>query len=347
VAAPYCVLAIDGGGIRGIIPATVLAGLERLVAPRAVADVFDLIVGTSTGGILALALTVPDEGRPRHPAERLLELYVSEAETIFPGGGPQTLTQRIFGTRDLGAWFHDPLELLLRRSSERKATGGARYPLSGLEDVLDRYIGNTRLTDAVADVVVTSYDMAYHEPVMFSSRERPGFVTDVSMRVAARATSAGPTFFAPQVIPTGDRHRVLVDGGVYVNNPSVLGYLMGGQTARAAGTKLALVSLGTGTRPPQAPSTPEELRMSDSPATARALMEAVARGSGAMGDALLRGLADGDAFRYWRLQTDVGTCSFAMDDSTSENVACLGARARELVRERQAELEAIAAAVAG
>ena len=74
-------------------------------------------------------------------------------------------------------------------------------------------------------------------------------------------------------------------------------------------------------------------------------MSAVATGGGRMGDALLAGLADGDAFRYWRVQTTVGTCSFTMDDSTPENVACLGARARELVTEQAAELEAIAAAI--
>jgi hypothetical protein len=123
VVSSYCVLAIDGGGIRGIIPATVLSEIERRFAPRAVADLFDLIVGTSTGGILALGLTVPDGGRPRHAAEQLLELYVSEARTIFPGGGPQSLTQRVFGTRDRTAWFRDPIELLMRRSSEREETG--------------------------------------------------------------------------------------------------------------------------------------------------------------------------------------------------------------------------------
>ena len=80
MAAPLRVLTIDGGGIRGIIPAAVLTDLERRVAPRAIADVFDLIVGTSTGGILALGLTVSENGRPKHSAERLLELYVSEAE---------------------------------------------------------------------------------------------------------------------------------------------------------------------------------------------------------------------------------------------------------------------------
>jgi uncharacterized protein len=343
VAAPFRVLAIDGGGIRGIIPATILAELERRVAPRALADVFDLIVGTSTGGILALGLAVPDGERPRHTAERLLG--VSEAETIFPGGGPQTLTQRVFGTRDPGAWFRDPIEVLLRRSSRQEASGGARYPLAGLEQVLARYLGDAPLADGVADVVVTSYDMAHHEPILFSSRERAGFVTDVSMLVAARATSAGPTFFEPQVILSEGRQRVLVDGGVYVNNPSILGYLLASQAADAADAPLVVVSLGTGTRPPEEPSTPDELRTGDP--LARALLEAVARGSGAMGDALLRGLADGERFRYWRMQTDVGTCSFVMDDSRPENVSCLSARARELASERSADLDEIAAAVGG
>jgi predicted acylesterase/phospholipase RssA len=347
VVAPFRVLAIDGGGIRGIVPATILAELERRLAPRAIADVFDLIVGTSTGGILALGLTVPVAGRPKHTAEQLLGLYVSEAEVIFPGGGPQTLTQHVFGTRDPGAWFRDPVELLVRRSSEREETSGARYPLAGLEDVLARYLGDGPLADAVADVVVTSYDVAFHEPVLFSSRDRPGFVTDVSMRLAARATSAGPTYFEPQELTSGDRRRVLVDGGVYVNNPSILGYLLGGRAATSGATGLLLVSLGTGTRPPRTPSTPEELRMGDASVLAGTLLEAVASGSGAMGDALLRGLADGDQFHYWRIQTDVGACSFAMDDSSPENVACLSACARELALERRDDLDAIAAAVAG
>jgi len=346
VAVPFRVLAIDGGGIRGIIPAAVLADLERSLAPKATADVFDLIVGTSTGGILALGLTVPEDGRPRHSAARLLELYETEAQTIFPGGGPADLGERLFGTRD--PWklaLRDPVDLLMRKSKREKAAGGAKYFVTGLEDVLFRYLGDVPLASALADVVVTSYDMAYGDPVLFSSRPRAGFVTDVQMTVAARATSAGPTFFKPQALTDGDRKRVLVDGGVYVNNPSVLGYLVGGQAATAEGRPLLLVSLGTGTRPPRAPLTP--VQMDDSFSTAQALMSAVASGGGAMGDALLSGLADGDAFRYWRVQTTVGTCSFAMDDSSPENVACLGARARQLVTEEAAQLEDIASAVGG
>jgi patatin-like phospholipase/acyl hydrolase len=345
VAVPFRVLAIDGGGIRGIIPAAVLADLERRLAPNAIADVFDLIVGTSTGGILALGLTVPEGGRPRHSAARLLELYETEAETIFPGGGPASFGERLFGTRD--PWklaLRDPLDLLMRKSAREKAAGGAKYFVAGLEDVLFRYLGDVPLASALADVVVTSYDMAFGEPVLFSSRPRPEFVTDVPMSVAARATSAGPTFFKPQPLTDGDRERMLVDGGVYVNNPSVLGYLLGGRAARTEERPLLLVSLGTGTRPPRGPLTP--VQMNDSFSTAQALMSAVATGGGAMGDALLSGLADGEAFRYWRVQTTVGACSFTMDDSTPENVACLGARARELVAEDAERLEAIASAIA-
>lgn len=213
--------------------------------------------------------------------------------------------------------------------------------------MLDRYVGDAPLADAVADVVVTSYDMAYHEPVMFSSRERTGFVSDVPMRVAARATSAGPTYFDPQELASGERRRVLVDGGVYVNNPSILGYLLGGQAAGTDGTALVLLSLGTGTRPPREPSTPDDLRSGEPSVLAQALLEAVATGSGAMGNALLDGLADGDRFAYWRIQTDVGTCSFKMDDSRPENIACLSARARALADERDAELAEIAATIVG
>src|SRR5712692_7803866 len=84
-ARPLRVLALDGGGIRGVIPATVLAEIERRCGKR-VGEVFDLIAGTSTGGILALGLTTPDPadpGRPRYRAEDLVALYAEKGPVIF------------------------------------------------------------------------------------------------------------------------------------------------------------------------------------------------------------------------------------------------------------------------
>jgi predicted acylesterase/phospholipase RssA len=323
VATPFRVLAIDGGGIRGIIPATVLVELERHLAPRSLASVFDLIVGTSTGGIIALALTVPEANRPRHSAERLLELYLNDGETIFPGGGRATV----------------PRPSMLRE--------GTRYLASELEEVLDRYLGDALLTDALTGVVVTSYDLAYGEPVMLSNRTEFGDVTDVTMVVAARATSAAPLFFRPEIVLDGERERTLVDGGLYVNNPAVLGYLLGGQVAVRKGLPLVLVSLGTGTRPPRtAVPLSERAQMRDASSVARTILEAVSTGSGKLAQQLLARLADGDRFRYWRLQTTIGSCNFTMDDSSPENVACLYERALELVSEKDEELSTIAEALA-
>ena len=77
------VLSIDGGGIRGLIPALVLAEIERRTGRR-IAELFDLIAGTSTGGILASALTRRGaDDRARYSAEELVELYVTEGPKIF------------------------------------------------------------------------------------------------------------------------------------------------------------------------------------------------------------------------------------------------------------------------
>jgi len=82
------VLAIDGGGIRGIIPALVLARIEELTGKPA-SELFDLIAGTSTGGIIALGVNVPAAGgagataRPRWSARELADMYVSEGPRIF------------------------------------------------------------------------------------------------------------------------------------------------------------------------------------------------------------------------------------------------------------------------
>jgi hypothetical protein len=82
--------------------------------------------------------------------------------------------------------------------------------------------------------------------------------------------------------------------------------------------------------------------MRDVSNTARTVLEAVASGGGRLAHLLPARLADGDRLRYWRLQTTVGSCSFAMDDSTPGNVACLYERARELVSKRDEELADIA-----
>src|SRR5215212_7541338 len=128
------VLCIDGGGIRGLIPALVLAEVERRTG-RPTADLFDLIAGTSTGGILACGLTRPGpDGKPLHSAEELAELFRTEGPRIFD----RSLRKRITSVDGLV---------------------DERYDDRGLNAALTRYLGDARLRDALTDVLLTAYDI--------------------------------------------------------------------------------------------------------------------------------------------------------------------------------------------
>lgn len=338
MASSYRVLSIDGGGIRGVLPASVPARLEELCGGQPVAQLFDLIVGTSTGGILALGLTVPgpDGTTPAHKAVELLGLYGTEAEAIFPGGGPPDIKQRIFGPP--GGLMASAQRVGSIFGGQDRYAGNARYFVRGLEEVLDHYVGATPLTSALADVIVTSYDIANDEPILFSSRPRSACISDVEMRVVARATSAGPTYFEPQPLVTGQTQRALVDGGVYVNNPAMLAYVYARKAA--VDRPIALVSLGTGLRNPATPRSLEQAKTQNWIATVRTVMDAAMTGGGKVADETLEVLLT-DPDRYWRIQTTVGPCSFAMDDSSPQNVECLRSRAGELVGANETTLAEI------
>jgi patatin-like phospholipase/acyl hydrolase len=178
------VLAVDGGGIRGLIPALVLAEIERRTG-RAIHELVDLVVGTSTGAILACALTRPDP----LPAARIAELYVEEGPRIFDRS-------------------------LLKRITSVEGYLDERYDDDGLRAVLDRWLGDTRLADADPAVLITVYDLERRRAVLLRRED------DVSMVDAAHASSAAPTYFEP--VRVGD--ATLVDGGVYAINPAALGY---------------------------------------------------------------------------------------------------------------------------
>jgi len=115
-------LAMDGGGIRGIIPAMMLAELERR-AQQPVGALFDLLAGTSTGGILALGLTVPGEpGKPKDRAADLLGLYAHEGRTLCA----RSVWHRV---RSVGGVAEE------------------KYPSEGIEATLARSVGEARMAD--------------------------------------------------------------------------------------------------------------------------------------------------------------------------------------------------------
>lgn len=217
------VLSIDGGGIRGIIPAMLLAEIEeRTQTP--IARLFDLIAGTSTGGILALGLTVRGEnGAPKYRAQELVELYEREGRNIF----------------NRSTWHR------------LRACGNAveeKYSADGIRSVLERKFGNARLKDALADLLVPSYEIERRMPFFFRSRmAREKTEYDYEIRDVALATSAAPTYFEPHRIVVNQDpldYYALIDGGVFANNPAMCAYAEAkAQDPRA---DVLLVSFGTG-----------------------------------------------------------------------------------------------------
>jgi patatin-like phospholipase/acyl hydrolase len=154
------VLAIDGGGIRGLIPALVLAEIERRTG-RLAGELVDLVAGTSTGAIIACGVTKPDP----LPAERIAEIYVEDGPRIFHRS-------------------------LLKRITSVDGLIDERYDDSGLVASLERHLGPARLPDARPPLLLTAYDIERRQAV-FLRRE------DVTMAAAARASCAAPTYFEP------------------------------------------------------------------------------------------------------------------------------------------------------
>ena len=221
------VLSIDGGGIRGIIPAMVLMHLEAL-AGRKTAEIFDVIAGSSTGGIMAMLLAVrgPD-GKPRYSAADVLTLYTVHGKDLF-SSPPEWAAE----------WA--------------KGQTIPKYPAESVTRVLETFFGDATLADAVTDVFVTAYDIERRVPQFFSRPRRdvpPSWNLHLNfyMRDVGQATSAFPGLLPPAGIRSVDGGRVfrLIDGGIVGANPIAL-MLASDAVASSKADELVMVSLGTG-----------------------------------------------------------------------------------------------------
>jgi predicted acylesterase/phospholipase RssA len=305
------VLSIDGGGIRGIIPTLVLAELERRTA-QPTAQAFDLIVGTSTGGILALGLTRPAAdggGKPAHTARDLTQLYEREGTTIF---SPRFKTLR-------GLWgFFRP-----------------KYSSRGLEAVLTKYFDDALLSEALTLVEIPAYDIEERKHFFFRSA-----VHTFRMRDVARAATAAPAYFSPVTLPIEPRFNAkgyvaLIDGGVFANNPAPYA-LASAALVRPGSQDVLMVSLGSGAMPRAMPY--EQAWSWGLLGWASPLVSMIFSDHG-VEDAFHHVLPPG---RYVRFQTGPGGFRRDLDDASPENVQALKQAAEQLIQERAEELTRVA-----
>ncbi len=216
------VLAIDGGGIRGIIPATILSEIQRRLNLD-LYQVFDLIAGTSTGGIIALGIGTKCKNNGPYSPSELVDLYVQSGPEIF---------KKNFLTRGR--------QIVL-----------PKYSPDGLQAALVEFFHDTEFRTALTPLLISSYDLQGQLPFFFKSHRIAGDPTfNWKLTEIARATSAAPTFFPPVHLKRGNNDFALVDGGVFVNNPSMAAYAEA-RSLYPDATQIIVVSVGTGDRQDQ------------------------------------------------------------------------------------------------
>jgi patatin-like phospholipase/acyl hydrolase len=205
----FQILSLDGGGIKGLFSAAVLAHLEEDLKVR-VTDHFDLITGTSTGGIIALALA-----SGMSPKE-IVHFYVESGPHIFP-------QQR----------FAD-LRHLIRH----------KFSSSNLKKTLRNCFGEKLLCDLHKRVVIPAYNIGDDDVYLFKTPHHDRLRRDYKVPIwkAAMATSSAPTFFSSF---TELDHLRLVDGGVWANNPSMVGIAEAVSMLDIPLSAIRVLSLGT------------------------------------------------------------------------------------------------------
>ena len=230
------ILSIDGGGMRGLIPLRILESLESRLIHRGVSlpmyRLFDLMVGTSTGGLIAAGLSAPRPGGSAGEAAttiaELRDFYERDAREIFTHSINARLTRAI--TNPVG--FLDET-----------------YDARPLERLLKEHFGWTSLASALTKLVLPAYDIEQRRVVfMTNGREKNGSQpNDYYFWQAVRATMAVPSYFEPAHVEnlTLKQQEALIDGGVFMRDPAISAYLEAGKLGWE-NDELIILSLGTG-----------------------------------------------------------------------------------------------------
>ncbi|MDY0884202.1 patatin-like phospholipase family protein [Dongia soli] len=316
---PFRVLSIDGGGIRGLLPAMVLADLERRTN-RPIIDLFDMIVGTSTGGLLGLALAAPDEhGQPRHSARDIVRLYEQEGQRVFS----RSVWHKIRAVGNLAE---------------------GKYPSMGLESVLHDYFGDTRLKDALAEVIVPAYEIERRFPFFFkTSNARAKAYYDYPMWQVIRAATAAPTYFEPMQIEIDgpNDYYALVDGALFAYNPGMCAYVeMLNRFPEY--DNIVMVSLGTGELTRRLPYA--EVKDWGAARWAQPTFAMMCDGISDVVDyqlqQLLPDLPDGRR-QYYRFQARLDVGNDDMDDASNTNIRVLKLLAEDLLQANRMVLRSL------
>ncbi|BFD48245.1 MAG: patatin-like phospholipase family protein [Wolbachia endosymbiont of Sergentomyia squamirostris] len=286
------ILSVDGGGIRGIIPAIILAEIEKR-ARKPIFQIFDLMTGTSTGGIVVAGLCKKD--KPQYSANDLVEFYREYGPYIFKSS---------FFRRSILSWFNC-----------------AQYPHKNIESVLDKYFGEDILKNTLSNVLITSYDIQNNCPFFFKSWKEG----NIKLKDALRAATAAPTYFIPKHLKIDQIDRVLVDGGVFANNPAACAYA--NSKKLFPNEEIILVSIGTGRL-----SNRIKYRKLGKIAWIKPLLDVMFASSLDVVNYQMSNVMDD---KYIRIQSHLTMASAEMDNVTPKNIKFLQKEANAMIEDNQ------------
>lgn len=220
------ILALDGGGIKGVFAASFLEVVESATGKR-IADHFDLVAGTSTGGIIALGLGLGMS------ANEIVEFYVNH--------GP-----RIFDQHDHGM-AKGPFKTWMAKARGLKRRGRQlvwpKYEPDTLREALTTAFGSKSLGDSTIRLIIPAYHGDKDDLYVFKTRHHPRLQVDWRERAVhvALATAAAPTYFRAHILPSG---APLIDGGIWANNPAGVAAVEAHSVLGWKNDELYLLSLG-------------------------------------------------------------------------------------------------------
>lgn len=227
----YVIYSGEGGGVRGLLIALLLARLERKTNTP-ICHIFDYVGGTSISGILGLGLTMSKDGKnPCMSGADLVDLLKNHSAEIFPTASHWNVPARIWNSAS--SLFY------------------SQYDPQPLENLLQQHLGQLKLNSALTNVMVTAVDPSLNAPRNLDNNTDP----ECLAWHAARASSAAPTYFKAYKVESIARQPYLVDGGLYQNNPAFVtlmqlkDFVQTRQQQPFQFNQVTLLSLGTGDVP--------------------------------------------------------------------------------------------------
>lgn len=296
---PIVVLSVDGGGVRGVIPAVVIAGIEKQLR-KPITDVVDLFAGTSAGSIVVGFLNIPDEnGKQRYSAAQGVSLSESAIAKVFKNSAFRSV-------RTLGG------------------LAGSKYSAKPLEGFLEQYLGNMGVKDTVKPVLITSVDLATKNIFNFSThfaREWPSMF-NLPLKMAIRASTAAPIYFKPlEVTLASGAKLVLTDGGLVAMSPELLA--LAEARILYPNRRYIVISLSTGRYTGKESIAVKGMHGGSVPKMLMPLISTTLESQLKLSNILMENEQKKGDVEYYRVDISVSKAGSALDDASAKNLQYL------------------------